>query len=343
VRLPAAIAIVTSLTALAACVARLPIDGAACPCPDGYCCVDRACAPRVGASCPGESSGAGPKPDASARAHVDGGSSGFTGLMAPEASPPTSDAALDLLSEAGAPDEAGLPDDAGAPDASGDLANDGPSCNDPVAPLCDDGPAPGDACNPTCQTGCTCGHRCAVSNGKTLCLLNYGSLPPGAICKSPTAVGHVAEDLCAPGSVCLREPCGQISRCYRVCEDDAQCDRGTCTIPVATYAPDLTTPFKACTLPPGGCDPLRKTGCPSPNLVCVLTDFGPVCECLTAAQAIHAPCTSDTDCMPALTCVPGAGATASCEQVCDTFGNGCTSGSCVLPKPNAAYGACTGP
>jgi hypothetical protein len=331
VRLPVAIAIATSLMALAACVARLPIEGAGCPCPAGYCCLAGACVPKSSGRCPPEISTSGQASrDGSPVGGLDSG-----GPALSESGPPPVDTA--------APDQASPADASDGPtaDASDGPTGDAPSCSAAVTPLCDEGPAAGDACNPTCQTGCTCGHRCAVSNGGTLCLLNYGRAKPGDLCQTPGAVGHVAEDACEPGSVCLREPCGAIARCYRVCERDEQCDRGSCTVPVVTYAPDLSTKFKACTLPPRTCDPLSNTGCPSPYLGCFLTSAGTVCDCPTAASALNASCQRSTDCLPGLTCDPAGSGAATCERVCEVGRpDTCATGACVKSPGATPYGVC---
>ena len=75
---------------------------------------------------------------------------------------------------------------------------------------------------------------------------------------------NLANDDCAAGLVCLREPCSpenpdagsQLGRCYRYCAGDQHCDGMSCNVPIVSAA---ATPLSACQLPPRTCDPVDAT------------------------------------------------------------------------------------
>jgi hypothetical protein len=340
------IAALTSLAALAACVARLPVDGAACPCPNGYCCVGGTCTPMTSAHCQAQEPHDAPTVptgrDGGGGGHHDGAEGRDLDVVDREVSAVVEAGRADVA-EAGRTDVA----EASAPDADGPLsapdADAGNYGTDPCVVLpvvCSDPPAPGDACNPVCNTGCAPCNRCTIKNGRPICLPNLGRAGPGDLC-TPTAASGRLIDECAEGSLCVRESCG-VSRCHRLCQDDTQCERGACDV-VVTDDSGAPTRFRACPAPPRACDAVADTGCPSNALGCYLTDAGTVCECPTAAGPAQSACAIFSDCFVGLTCLAGA-VSSTCEEVCDTIGNrSCFVGTCQVTTTSSRYGVCIGP
>jgi hypothetical protein len=194
----------------------------------------------------------------------------------------------------------------------------------PPAPMCDDGPAGTDTCNPACQTGCTCG-RCTVAAGTAICLA-AGNKTRGQTC-------NPAADDCEAGLGCVREGCGtNLGRCYEFCRTGNDCADGlTCSV-------TLDGGFRACGLPPAGCNAQTGNGC-SPGLVCYYRDLGDTTLCDCPGQQDEADtCVFYNDCIPGYTCVSISGV-STCRRLCTNGGGECTAPQTCHPLGDP-YGYC---
>ncbi|MES1206439.1 MAG: hypothetical protein ABUS79_10920 [Pseudomonadota bacterium] len=186
----------------------------------------------------------------------------------------------------------------------------GPTCANPIAPLCAaSGDAPA-ACDPVCQTGCPCGLRCSVPSAGVGCATALGSKAVGQICQPGT-------DECAPGLICLQETCGtNLGRCYRFCRDASCGVQGVCGTPVKLPTGG-STDQRACNLGEYACDAFARTGCPDPALNCYVT--GPshmTCDCPSGRDRQQGEsCIDYNDCAAGLVCLQ-MGATLQCHKLC---------------------------
>jgi hypothetical protein len=143
-------------------------------------------------------------------------------------------------------------------------------------------------------------------------------------------------DDCEAGAVCLREQCGGVNRCYRLCSDMGQCDGLRCSVTVNTANPMVT--FTACDVPRQDCDPIAKTGCPN-GLNCLLLNTGQtLCDCYTSGGmgvGEGAPCGQYSDCKVGLTCV-----NAACRPICTPSKPTCAAGMMCTPI-GPKYGFCS--
>jgi len=212
-----------------------------------------------------------------------------------------------------------------------------------ATPACQDAPRPGSACNPACQSGCSCG-RCNISGLAAVCAPFIGTKKLGEVCTPQ-------RDDCDAGLICLLEACGSnLGRCYRHCATAAQCASGVaCDTPILDGS-GTDTGFLTCDLAPQDCDPIGRTGCPSPALVCYLgadgggaTAGATFCDCPSRMLAQDSACDAFNDCAPGLACAAGAGVSGKrCRPICAVGGSACASGQrCVAPS-GARFGYCGG-
>jgi hypothetical protein len=250
----------------------------------------------------------------------------------PVTTPPQPDSGM----EAGSGTEAGP--DLAMKEAGGETA----SCM-PVTPLCADGPAAGEACSPSCQRGCACGQRCNVIDGKPACV-PVGTVKLGELCNS-------GADNCAPGLICLIEPCGNgLARCYQHCTKDAQCAGTACTINIQDNKGGMTN-YYTCDVPPRACNPVGGTGCPSDAFDCYLTSGNQtLCDCPGAGQGKNNdPCTIYSDCAAGFICISGVNGqtTPHCHFVCDVTMASCPANgdggtqSCAPLGAGSKFGYCS--
>jgi hypothetical protein len=208
-----------------------------------------------------------------------------------------------------------------------------------VAALCTD-QVLGDQCDPVCQQGCDCG-RCSLKGDKLDCIAS-GNKARGDIC-------NLTNDDCAPGFVCLREPCspGQdagvgVGRCYRFCASSAHCDGARCDVPIYD-SKDNDTGLRACQLPPKTCEPDGSTGdCGSALLACYVDSSGRTfCEC-KGVGGEGQPCGVFTDCVAGFRCVQEGAPPARCREVCRPMTSSCTPPSVCTPVTgDPTFGFCT--
>jgi hypothetical protein len=241
-----------------------------------------------------------------------------------------------------------------APGDGGDRCPDGFECNAvdnhcyrsggqcaKAAPLCQDAPKAGSACNPVCQTGCDCG-RCNISGLAAVCSPLIGPKKLGDVCTPQ-------RDDCDAGLICLLEACGSnLGRCYRHCATAAQCAAGVaCGTPILDGT-GTDTGFLTCDLAPRDCDPIARTGCPSPALTCFVGASaggagasGTFCDCPGRALPEDSTCDAPTDCAAGLTCASGAGVSGKrCRPICLANGPACPSGQRCVTASAARFGYC---
>jgi len=213
--------------------------------------------------------------------------------------------------------------------------------------LCAEQPMMNQECNLACQTGCGCGQRCNVTKNGPRCVA-MGSKTLGQNCML-TNNGEAGYDDCAPGLVCLREQCGGLNRCYRLCSNYTQCGKPAddlhCRIPVVTANPQVT--FTACDVPRQDCDPIAKTGCPA-GLTCFLLNNGQtLCDCPTNSTGLPdakaglegAACALYSDCKGGLNCVTADNA-STCRPICSPSKATCAMGT-TCKMLGTKYGVCS--
>jgi len=138
--------------------------------------------------------------------------------------------------------------------------------------------------------------------------------------------GALQTDDCVENAECVDDCAGASSRCYHLCQADADCVSfmSTCT---RTVAGD--PPHGICDVPFVGCDPIKNQACSASGTSCYLLSPEPapagaggadrsVCDCSTNALAIDEPCADSRDCIVGLVCLPAGGAGAgTCQRICD--------------------------
>lgn len=216
--------------------------------------------------------------------------------------------------------------------------------------LCADQPLMNEECNLACQTGCGCGQRCNVTKNGPRCVATVTPAKMlGQVCML-TNGGEAGSDDCGPGLVCLREQCGGVNRCYRLCSTDDQCGKPAddlhCRIPVVTA--NAAVSFLACDVPHTDCDPIAKTGCPTGLTCFVLNTGATLCDCPTnttmqpdaKAGLEGSPCSAYSDCKGGLICVAIAGDSApTCRPLCTPGKVTCATGMSCKPV-GAKFGYC---
>jgi hypothetical protein len=205
-----------------------------------------------------------------------------------------------------------------------------------VTPICADAPKAGQRCNPICQNGCACG-RCNVIGKDPTCTA-AGAKIVGQVC-------NLSADDCSAGLICLQEACGggTLGRCYRYCSKADQCNGPSCQIPVLAPG-NAETGFLVCDVAPQDCDPVAKTGCPSPSLNCYLTSANQtLCDCpnRTPGGGLGEACTIYSDCATGFVCVSNlAGLPGSrCAQICSQMSPSCPAAMRCIPS-GPKYGYC---
>jgi hypothetical protein len=159
-------------------------------------------------------------------------------------------------------------------------------------------------------------------------------------------------DNCAPGLICLLEPCGNgLARCYQHCTKDDQCNATACTIPIQDSKGNDTS-YRTCDVPPRTCNPVDGSGCPSLSFNCYLTSASQtLCDCPGAGKLgqNNDPCTIYNDCAEGYICISGVNGqtTPHCHFVCDVSKASCPANgdggtqSCVPSGAGAKYGFCS--
>ncbi|HET6282572.1 MAG TPA: hypothetical protein VFH73_16530 [Polyangia bacterium] len=216
-----------------------------------------------------------------------------------------------------------------------DARPDAPICTFPVVtPTCSDAPKMNQKCNPVCQNGCQCG-RCNVIGKEPTCTA-IGAKTVGQVC-------NLSADDCSAGLICLQEACGggTLGRCYKYCSKADQCGGPSCQIPVLAPG-NQETGFLVCDVAAQDCDPVAKTGCPSPSLNCYLTSANQtLCDCPNRAGMLGEACTIYSDCATGLVCVSNlAGLAGSrCAQICSQQSPNCPAAMHCIPS-GMKYGYC---
>jgi hypothetical protein len=200
-------------------------------------------------------------------------------------------------------------------------------CNSvtPDASTCSRPAASGQPCNPACQSGCSCGWCGVKTTGAVACLMGT----PG----TKTTVGTLCDPTnpydCAPGLYCRAE-CGT-GRCYKFCDTGDDCAVGTsCSISLPSSALHL------CSLPDPGCDPIRKTLCPS-GFACYPSGTRTECDCPGTDDA-GTTCGFTDSCMPGYQCVATSGtSTPTCQKLCRVSSDCGGTRTCVASGTTYSY------
>jgi hypothetical protein len=218
---------------------------------------------------------------------------------------------------------------------SGMSGNGGASCPNAITPLCS-GDSSQLPCDPVCQTGCPCGMRCAAvvaagaggaGGASSQCVV------PAAVAPQEGEVCDPTNDVCAPGFVCSREPCGgpNFGRCYRLCRDiqptPASGPTSTCSL-AATCNSRPGLGLDVCGLPTqtgvNACDPYANTGCLAP-LNCNAVGFRDTfCDCPPASPGRAGDgCLNWTQCDVQLICLKQSNTPSTCFTLCKSSSPDC--------------------
>jgi hypothetical protein len=138
--------------------------------------------------------------------------------------------------------------------------------------------------------------------------------------------GDLQTDDCVANAECVDDCAGASSRCYHLCQSDADClsFMSTCTRTVPG-----NPSHGICDVPFVGCNPIKNQACSNSGDSCYLLSAEPapagaaggdrsVCDCSTNALAIGEMCNDSRDCIVGLVCLPaGLPGAGSCQLICD--------------------------
>ncbi len=171
--------------------------------------------------------------------------------------------------------------------------------------------------------------------------------PLGANCLITNQGQATQSHNCDPGLLCVDDCGGSSSRCYKICQGDADCAQSSCTRAAPGGAPLL------CEVPYTMCNPQNTatSGCGT-GIGCYLLASAAspsggdrtVCDCSMSAGGMGDPCFDSRGCFPGLVCPPaGSGAGAgSCWLICDptAMPSGCPAAHPMCRPFGAKWGYC---